>query len=261
MAFYFVKRMAQVGLTAKGVVYVLLGLLAFMAAFELGSKGNDNTATQTGTLRFIKDWPAGNVLLIIMAIGIFCYSIWRGIETFRVDNNKKGWAKRLRYLLSGLSYLTFGITALKIGSGNNQGGSDQNQTIATELMSKPFGQVLVGLGGLILAGVGIYQIYYGLSEKYQKHVQQLSLQSGHSSLLLRSGKIGYISRGVVWMVIAFLFFRAAFHAAASEAGNTSKAFRFIETSPFGSLLLGLLGLGLISYGVFNFIRARYEQLG
>jgi hypothetical protein len=60
-------------------------------------------------------------------------------------------------------------------------------------------------------------------------------------------------------VIAFLFFRAAFHAAASEAGSTGKAFRFIENSPLGSLLLGLLGLGVIAYGVFNFIRARYER--
>lgn len=259
MAFSFTKRMAQAGLTAKGVVYVLLGLLAFMAAFELGSQGDNENATQTGTLRFIKDWPAGNVLLIIMAIGIFCYSIWRGIEIFHVDNDKKGWAKRLRYLFSGLSYLAFGITALKIGGGGSQSNSDQNQNIAIELMSKPFGQLLVGLGGLIFAGVGIYQIYYGLSEKYQKHVQDLSLQSTHSSLLLRSGKIGYVSRGVVWLVIAILFFRAAFHAAASEAGSTGKAFRFIENSPLGSLLLGLLGLGVIAYGVFNFIRARYER--
>jgi hypothetical protein len=80
-------------------------------------------------------------------------------------------------------------------------------------------------------------------------------------LLLRAGKVGYISRGVVWLVIAFLFLRAAFYAVASKAGDTAEAFRFIESSPLGSPLLGLLGLGLIAYGVFNFIRARYERFG
>lgn len=258
MATQVIKRIAQAGLTAKGVVYVLLGILAFMAAFELGGKGNGD-ATQSGTLQLVQDLPAGKFLLFAVAAGLFCYSIWRGIEVFRADNDKKGWTKRLRYLFSGLTYLAFAVSAVRLAGGNKSGGGDQNQNMVAELMSKPFGQLLVGLAGLILAGVGVYQIYYGVSEKYKKHAQNLSLQSSQSSLLLRSGKVGYISRGIVWLVISFLFLRAAYFSVASEAGDTSKAFRFIETSPFGSPLLGMLGLGLIAYGVFNFIRARYER--
>jgi hypothetical protein len=256
----FIKHVAQAGLAAKGSVYVLLGLLAFMAAFELGGKGN-NDATQTGALQFLKELPAGFALLLAIAIGILCYSVWRGIQTFRSDGGHTKWTKRLRYFLSGLTYLAFAVTAFRLVIGQQAGNSNRNQSIAGELLEKPFGQLLVGLGGLILAAVGAWQIYYGLSEKYRKHVQNLSLQSSHSSLLLRSGKVGYISRGVVWLVIAFLFLRAAYYAAGSQAGDTADAFRFVESSPFGSPLLGLLGLGLIAYGVFNFIRARYERLG
>lgn len=255
-----VKRIAQAGLIAKGIVYVLLGLLAFMAAFELGGKGNGE-ATKTGALQMVKDLPAGNILLLTVAVGLFCYCIWRGIQVFREDNDKEGWKNRLHYIFSGLAYLAFAITAVRISGGDSSGGnSNSNQMIASELLSKPFGQILVGLGGLILVAVGGYQIYYGLSEKYRKHVQDLSLQSSQASLLQRSGKVGYVSRGVVWLVIAFLFFRAALHAAASEAGSTGEAFRFIEASPAGSLMLGVLGLGLVAYGIFNFVRARYERL-
>lgn len=258
MASQVIKRIAQAGLSAKGSVYVILGLLAFLAAFELGGKEN-NDATQTGTLQFVKDLPAGEVLLLAVAAGLFCYCIWRGIQVFQVGNNKKGWTKRFRYVISGLSYLAFGITAIRVVVGEKTGGGNRNQKVASALLDQPFGQVLAGIGGLILAGVGIYQIYYGISEKYRKHVQGLSLQSSQSDLLLRSGKIGYISRGIVWLVIAFLFLRAAYFAVASKAGSTSEAFRFIETSPLGSPLLGILGLGLIAYGIFNFIRARYER--
>ena len=258
MASQLIKRLAQTGLSAKGIVYVLLGLLAFMAAFELGGKGNED-ATRTGALEFVKDLPAGEVLLLTVAGGLFCYVIWRVVEVFRTNGKKKGWTKRLRYLFSGLTYLAFAVTAIRIGSGGSADKGDNNQSVAIELMNKPFGQVLVGLCGLALAAVGAWQIYYGLSEKYRKHVQGLSLQATHSSLLLRSGKVGYISRGLVWLVISFLFFRAAVHAAASEAGDTAKAFRFVESSPLGSPLLGLLGIGLIAYGVFSFIRARYER--
>jgi hypothetical protein len=253
-----IKRVAQTGLTAKGIVYVLLGLLAFMAAFELGGKGNDD-ATRTGALQFVKELPAGNVLLLSVAAGLFCYVIWRIMEAFYSGGDQKKWTSRLRYLFSGLTYLAFAITAFRMGSGEKAGNSDRNQSVAMELMNKPFGQVLVGLCGLALLAVGTWQIYYGLSEKYRKHVQNLSLQATHASLLLRAGKVGYISRGVVWLVIAFLFFRAAVHAAGSEAGDTAKAFRFVEASPLGSPLLGLLGLGLIAYGVFSFLRARYER--
>lgn len=253
----FIKRVAQTGLVAKGVVYVLLGLLAFMAAFELGGT-NDRDATQSGVMRFVRDMPAGEILLYVVAAGLVCYSFWRGIQAYRAGSDAKGWKKRLRYAFSGLSYLALAFSAVKVAGGGRSSG-DQNQQAAATLMDQPLGQVLVGLGGLVLAGIGAYQIWYGLSEKYRKHVQGLSLGSEHATLLLRSGKVGYISRGVVWLVIAFLFLRAAFHAVASEAGNTAKAFRFIETSPYGSPLLGLLGLGLIAYGVFNFVRARYER--
>ena len=250
----WVKKIAQAGYISKGIVYVLLG---FMAAFELTQ---DNEATQTGALRFVKDLPAGTILLLLLTLGLLCYSIWRGIQAFyNPKQEEKKWTKRLRYLFSGLTYLALAYTALKAVFESDSGGGDKNQKVAGELMSQPLGQVLVGLAGLILAAVGIYQIYYGFSEKYRKHVQELSLHSQHASTLLKSGKVGYISRGIVWLVIAFLFFRAALHSAANEAGNTSKAFHFIETSPFGSYLLGALGFGLIAYGIFNFVRARYEH--
>ena len=256
----FTKHVAQAGLAAKGSVYVLLGLLAFMAAFELGGKEN-NDATQTGALEFLKGLPAGFALLLAIAIGILCYSVWRGIQTFRPDGGKTKLTKRLRYFLSGSTYLAFALTAFRLVLGQQAGGGNRNQSIARELLDKPFGQILVGLAALVLAAVGGWQIYYGFSEKYRKHVQGLSLHSNHAALLLRSGKVGYISRGIVWLVIAFLFVRAAYFAAASQAGDTADAFGFIESSPLGSPLLGLLGLGLVAYGIFNFIRARYESLG
>jgi hypothetical protein len=256
----WIRKVAQAGLIAKGVVYVLLGALGFMAAFELGGKQNGD-ASQKGAMQTLKELPAGTILLLLLAAGLVCYSIWRGIQAFyKTDNKEKPWYKRLRYLFSGLAYVSLAYTATKALFGKSASGGDKNQMLASQLMDKPFGQVLVGLAALVLAGIGGYQVWYGLSEKYKKHVQELSLQSAHANSLLRAGKIGYISRGLVWLIIAFLFGKAAVHATASQAGNTGKAFRFLEDSPFGSYLLGLLSLGLIAYGIFNFVRARYEHL-
>ena len=254
----WVTKIARIGLVSKGVVYVILGILAFMAAFEIGGQTNQDS-NKTGVLNSIKDFPGGVVILILLAAGLVCYSTWRWIQTFSGDNGSEiKWSKRVRYFFSGLIYLSLAGTAIQIITHDKNKSGDENQYWVSQMLNHSFGQWIVGLGACILAGVGIYQLYYGLSEKYKKHVQRLNLHSTGSALLLRSGKIGYISRGIVWLIIAFLLLRAAFHNNSSEAGDTGKAFSFIESSSFGSYLLGALGIGLIAYGVFNFIRARYE---
>ncbi len=79
----WIKGIAQTGLISKGVVYILLGLLGFMAAFELGGKQNSE-ASQSGALQFVKDLPAGVALLVLLAVGLLCYAIWRVIETLNL---------------------------------------------------------------------------------------------------------------------------------------------------------------------------------
>lgn len=250
-------NIARLGLIAKGMVYVILGALGFMAAFEIGGHTNSDT-NKTGVFDYIKEFPGGIVALILLAAGLLCYSFWRGVQTFSNTNEKKKWSKRARYFFSSLVYLSLAYTAVQMIILNRSDKADKNQYWAAEVLNKPYGQWLIGLGALVLTGVGIYQIYFGISEKYKKHVQQLNLHSSGSALLLRSGKIGYVSRGIVWLIIAYLAFRAALYNKSSEAGDTGKAFDFIESFSFGSYLLGALGIGLIAYGAFNFIRARYE---
>jgi hypothetical protein len=253
-----IGKIARVGLIAKGIVYVLLGLLGFMAAFEIGGQSNDD-ASRTGVFGSIKHFPGGVAALVLLAAGLVCYSIWRGVQAFSNNSSEeKNWSKKFRYFFSGLIYLSFAITAIQMIFHDRDNKEDKNQYWASQIMDHSYGPWLVGLASLILAAIGIYQIYYGLSEKYKKHVQELNLQSAGSSLMLRSGKVGYISRGIVWLVIAYLAMRAALDKNSSEAGDTSKAFSFIEDSSFGSYLLAALGIGLLAYGLFNFIRARYE---
>ena len=255
-----INAMAQAGLIAKGFVYVLLGAIGFMAAFEINNQ-QDSEANRNGALHTIREWPAGPWLLSVMAAGLLCYTAWRLVQASRrgSSDKKKDWAKRLRYAFSGLVYLSLAVSAVRMIFFDPERKNDQNQYWASEIMSKPFGQILLGIGALVMAGIGIYQAWYGLSGKYRKHVEKLQLHSTRNSLLLQSGKIGYVARGIVWLVIAFLLLRAALHANASEAGDTGKAFQFIESSAFGSALLGLTASGLIAYGVFNFVRARFER--
>ena len=255
------KPIAQAGLVAKGIVYCLLGLLAFMAAFNINGQSAKNADT-AGVFDFIYKQTGGQILLGIIALGLFSYAVWRGIQTFGDTEHKgtdtKGLAARARYLFSGLVYGSLAVYAANMLFANASSNGDDKQNMAKELLSKPFGQWLVGIAAAILLGVGIYQIYYGLSEKYKKHANRVG-RSSNKKLLLMAGKVGYIARGIVWLLIAWLFAKAAIHSNSAEAGDTSKAFSFLEHVSYGSYLLGAVALGLICYGTFNFIRAKYEN--
>jgi hypothetical protein len=254
----WISGIAKAGLISKGIVYLVLGALAFMAAFELGGKSNKDT-TSSGVFNSVKEWPAGNFLLILLSSGLICYIIWRFTQVFHTKekDDKKRWGKKIRYIASGLAYASLAFSAIQLVLYNNQSNGDSNQYWAAEALQKPFGQWLLGIGALIIAGTGIYQIWYGLSEKYKKHIEQQGHHSDVVHTLTRAGKIGYVSRGIVWLLLAYLLIKAAIGANPGEAGDTGKAFQFLEQWTLGSYLLGALALGLIAYGIFNFLRAKY----
>lgn len=260
----WVKRFAKFGLTAKGIVYCLVGLLAFMAAFNLNGNSSDD-ASRSGVFTFILNQPLGQVLLALVAIGLLCYCLWRLIQALRDTEHKgsnvKGVGKRIGYAFSGVLYGSFAVLAAKmvLGNGVSGGGNgDSRQMLADKLLEQPFGQWLAGAVALGIIGYGLYQFYRGFSDKYRKEVKNAGLAGNTENLMLKAGKIGYMARGVVLVIIGYLFMKASVNANPQEAGGNVSAFKFLEDSSYGSYLLGAVALGLICYGIFMFLRAKYQ---
>ena len=257
----WIPPVARAGLIAKGIVYCLVGIMAFMAAFHLGGQSTSK-ASSTGALQFLEDMPAGRWLLLAVGIGLLCYALWRVVEAFtqnkQTEKGVKKAGNKVRLVLSGLAYLALAIVAIKMALDFGQsGGGNSNQKVASGILDQPMGQWLLGLLALILAGVGIYQIYYALSEKYRKHVSSLPAEA--SDIMLKAGKAGYVARGIVWLIIGWMLLKASMENNASKAGDTSQAFRFLQEGSYGQILLGLISAGFICYGVFCFVRSRYER--
>lgn len=252
------RKMARAGYAAKGIVYLLLGILAFMAAFELGRTVSE--ASRDSVFKMVREAPAGGILLGVLALGLVCYSLWRLVQALAPRyGHETSTGKRVLYFFSALGYGAIAFAAIKMALWQEQSGGNQQQNLAATLLERKGGQWLAGIAALIFIGTGLYQVYYGWSEKYRKYVQESQIHGRHAALLLRSGKAGYIARGLVWLVIGYLMLRAALHARAAEAGDTTDALRFLENASYGSWLLGAVGLGLAAFGIFSFLRARYER--
>jgi hypothetical protein len=253
----WVERMARMGLTAKGVVYLLLGLLAFMAAFEMGGQSNDDTDSN-GVLLFIRDWPGGTWFLGLLILGLLSYSAWRVAEAISMRKKKLGeWRKPVRYFFSAFTYLTLAFAAVQMLLFKYT--DDDGRHWSGEFINSGMGKLFIILVALLFAGNGAYQVWYGLSSKYKDHFDGVRINQQATRLLIKSGKVGYTARGVVLLIIAFMLGKAVVRTRSSDAGDTAEAFSFIESTSYGSYLLGALGLGLIAYGVFNFLRAAYER--
>lgn len=253
------KYTAKAGLTAKGLVYCLLGLLAFMAGFNINGQSAVD-ADKQGVFDFVYRQAGGKVILCVIALGLICYCIWRVIQLFSKTegDKKKQAAKKVRYVFTAVTYGFLAYSIIKQVYSSDNGSGNSREGMVAQVLSLSYGQWLVGSAALVFAIVGVYQLYYGLSEKYKKHVDETAIDDNKKALLT-SGKIGYTSRGIVWLVIAWLFIKAAVNSSSESAGSTSKALSFLQDAPYGSYLLGAVAIGLICYGTFNFIRARYEN--
>jgi hypothetical protein len=262
---HWVIRFARIGLISKGIVYCLVGALAFMAAFEIDGH-TEQGAGKAGVFRFIMEQPYGKILLALVVAGMFCYTLWRFIQAIMDTNEKgsdaKGIGRRIGYAFSGAVYgvLAFTAAQLVLGNGGSSGSADSRQTLARELLAQPFGQWLLGAVAIGTMVMGFYQFYRAYTGKYMSKVQASRLRPEMKDTLVRAGLLGYIARGFVWLIIGYMLLRAALKSNFREAGSSSRAFQFLEDTTYGSYLLGALALGLICYGVFMFVRARCEVI-
>ena len=256
------ETLARFGYVAKGFVYAAIGVLALLAAFSAGGKTTDTS----GALQTIANQPFGQILLILIAIGLVGYAIWRLIEAFNDPDNKgtdaKGIFSRLGYALSGLAYAGVAFNAALLAFGNSSGssgGSSSKQDWTATVMQQPFGRWLVGIGGAIVIGIGFYRIYEAYKIKFRKKLNMSELNAKQEKWLVNISRFGIAARGVVFVMIGFFVLQAAKNYDPQNVKGLDGALQTLAQQPYGKVLLGLMALGLIAYAVYLGLQARYRN--
>ncbi|MGC1241367.1 MAG: DUF1206 domain-containing protein [Chryseosolibacter sp.] len=253
------EKFARFGLVSKGIVYFLMGTLSVLAAFGLSREKGDKAEA----FQFIYDQPFGRVILIAIAMGLFGYVMFRMFQAFKDTENKgndlKGILNRVGYAMSAFLYLAIGAYAIKLVFRGATGGgdSDSRQFVVSKVLEYPGGEYLVGIAGLIVIGMGIYQISRGISGKFMKKVNLV--RSNMKDAFKTAGTVGYISRGIVLTIIGYFLLHAAWFSNPGDAQGTGAAFDFLQNK-FGSFMMALVALGLVGYGVFCFVKAKYQKI-
>lgn len=251
----WLDRAIRAGLVAYGVVHLLVAWLAVQLAF--GEK--EDSASNSGALHYLAQQPMGEVLVWLVAVGMFLLVVWRLLEFAfgypEESDEKKRWRKRATSLGKAVIYGALGWSAVKTAAGDTSGGGTDGTT--AKIMQLPGGQLIVGAIGLAIIGYGISLIVRGWTEKFREHLdaQGQSGQDGSAYVLL--GKAGYIAKGVAIAVIGGLFGYAAITHEAKKSGGLDQALQTVLEQPFGPVLLTAIGLGIAAYGLFCFARAKH----
>lgn len=238
------ETFARAGYLARGVVYGLLGLFALTTA-GAGSEGTD------GVFAAIRDLPLGVPLLLLLALGLAGYGVFRlygAVVDLEPGDGAVHIAKRIGHAASGLGHLFLAYTAAQLAMGERSGGSGAAGTV----LDWPMGGWLLVLIGLGFLAAAVEQAIKAWTAKF---MAKLAVDAPDFTEWV--GRAGYAARAVVFVVIGWSVLQAGLGGGAGEVKNLGGALTELSDTGF---LYTLVAIGLILFGVFSLVLARYRTI-
>jgi hypothetical protein len=255
----WIELLARLGYAARGVVYIVIGMLALQAANGAGSPKVD----QHRAFYAILSQPFGQLLLTIVTVGLVGYALWRLFEAIADPEHEgtdgHGAAKRVGYAIAGLSYGALAFFAWQVLRGT-QTGSASAQDMTAKIMARPFGHWLVALIGLALALAGLYQIYQAYTFKFEMRFKSGEMNSAQRQAAIRLGRAGFATKGVVYAIIGIFLVQAGLTFDPSKAGGLGEALQTLASQPYGVWVLAATALGLVAYGLYSLALALFRRI-
>jgi len=247
--------LARIGFAGSALIHLFIGLLAIRVAMH-----DLQESDQAGAIAQIAQLPGGMFLLWLAVVGLFALALWLVIQAILGIGyaSKKRWVRSVVALAKAVAYLVLGLTALTFAQGGTANASTATVQATTGILTMPGGQLLLGLAGLLVIGVGIYLIAKGARRRF---VNDIVLPSGGARrAVLVLGTVGYVAKGIAIAVVGVLFVVAAVIVNPSQASGLDGALKALAALPFGSAILVAIGVGLIAFGIYTFARARLARL-
>lgn len=259
-----VVMLARLGYAVKGILYIVIGILAALLGLGHGGSATD----QRGALGAITALPFGKFLLGVITVGLFAFGLWslvQGIFDTEGEGKKaKGIVARIGYAAVGVSYIVLGFGSLRLLTGSGSAG--QSTTSSTQdwtatLLKQPFGQALVVIVGLVVLAIAVYLYMKAYKAPFQSKLNLGSLRAGSRKTIVNLGRAGYAALGVVFTIIGIFLIVAAVQFDPKKAVGLDGALKELVLQPYGQVLLVIVALGLIAYGLYSFAEARYRRIG
>lgn len=256
----YVDWLARAGFAARGVMYVLIGILAIEVAF--GNSGNQ--ADQSGAVRLVGQTPLGGVLLWLLVIGFAGMALWRLSEALFGGSGPDGRkaSKRVLAMFKAVLYgfIAFGILKYALGLGAPKSSNKQSADLTSTAMREPGGRILVGIVGLVLIGAGAWLAWQAFQRKFLADLRTGEMSQPTRKAVTFVGQAGGIARGAVFAAAGLFVLIAAVTAKAHQAKGMDATLRAFTKTPAGPWLLVLVALGLVLFGMYSWAESRWRKV-
>ena len=255
------RGVARWGLLSKGMIYVLVGAIAV----HVSVGGRERIADRGGALAAVADHWAGLPLIAAVAVGLAGFAAWRLAEAFLgtslEGDEKKGVVKRASYVARAVWYGALSGLAFAVLFGADEEGSSRHEDRASGwLLELPLGRWLVAVVGIGIVAAGAFNIWRGATAGFRKNLKTRKMSHVEDRGFSAIGIVGHIARGLVFGVIGAFLVRAAYQYDPKETVGLDGALSEIVRADYGDTLLGLVASGLLAYGLYCFVEARYREV-
>lgn len=252
---------ARIGYGARGFVYVSVGAIALLSALN---RVGDAVGSRSA-VAWLAEQPYGRAWLILLGLGLWAFVVWRVLQSVfdadREGTRPKALASRAGQALSGLFYgvLAASVFELLDEVQVNAAAEDvaENQEKAATLLSLPFGDHALLAVGLVILASGVGNIIRGARSDF---AAALACSEKVCRRVVPIARAGYIARGVALLPLALFVILGGLRARASEVTSFGSGLDALERQPGGSWVLAVTALGLIAFGLFAFVEARWRRI-
>ncbi len=262
----WVHRLARLGYAAEGLLYLIVGVTASLAAVNVGGRVRGTR----GALNLIVAQPFGRLIVALVAVGLCGYMLRRFVQVFVEPTDGvppkqiMRTLRRVGFALSGLAHAGIALAALRLVLGLAVLSSDGPQASrgwATLLLTwQPLDGWLTLLAGLVIIGVAVFYFYKAVSRRFTMDLELERMSRGVERATLTCGIAGYAGRGVGFLILGAFLPYGGWYVEEVEARGFGDILRALEDQPFGVWILILAAVGLTAYGLYLLLAAWYLRL-
>ena len=263
----WVWRLATLGYAAKGLLYIIAGSTVALAAVQVGGR----MMGTRGALNLLVTLPFGRLAVALVAVGLYGFILRRFVQ-FCVPPREgtpprltiTRILRRIGYALSGLAHVGITLTALGLVLGltalHRAGPTPPRDWTTPLLVWKPLNGWLTVLAGLVVLGVAIFYFSMAVRRRFRIDLHLERMSQRMRWVAIACGIVGYTGRGVAFLIVGLFLVYAGWFVEEVDARGLNDILRGLEAQPWGTWMLIAVAVGLIAYGLYLLLAARYLRL-
>jgi hypothetical protein len=255
-----VEHLARLGYASKAVIYAIVGVLAILTVANRGGRITDTS----GALRVVLRQPFGRTLLIVLAVGLCGYAVWRLLDALADPDHHgtapHGLVTRIGTAIRGCIYGGLGIDALRLARGLRGSRGDEAEMWTARMLELPFGGVAIGMAGLVVALYGLSELIQSIRGKHDPMLDLSCIRSNIRPTIRKISRFGVAVRGGLIATLGVFLVRAALsHDPNQAAGSRESMLRLGGMVP-GRWFLAVIAAGVLAYAVDQAVHARCRRI-